>query len=993
MSLTLITGPAGSGKTGAVLNRFVDWLDSAPVLVVPTGADVTHYEHELLHRSEVVLGGQVATFERLFELVGRAVGTLRGAPLGSEQRRAVCAAVLAETPLSELAAAAEGSGFPDELERFFSELGAAGIDAGRLDERLGGRNRFERELTMLYGAYRTRIGALGGCDEHSRAATVLEALAADPSGWSGRPVLIHGFDDLSGQQLRLVELLTPATELVVSVVHEPGRLCLRAREGLAGRLADSADRSIELEPVGGGGALEAIERGFLVDGADGVPAGGQVVLLESAGRRNELELVAAEVCSLLRQGVAPESIALIARTPEQVADLATEVFAASSVPLVVHAPVDLSRTGPGGALIALARAAFGDGAAADLFAYLGLPGRARRATVDRAERELRQAAGETIEEAVEAFSDRRGREVWELADLARAAELGGSRPARELARIARDIFRYPRRCQAPVLSEAGLGDLLAGEEAADALERIADLIDRDPSLAPSTASLVDLLSRMQVPRARGTDEARVQLMSPYRARAQQFEHVFVLSLQEGEFPRRRSADPFLDDAQRARAELPVRSLPAEEERYLFYVCLSRARARLHLSYRVADDDGAELTRSFFVDDVLELIEGDLEIRRKGIADTVFAADSAPSERELARSLALRGDLSAPPELGASEALSGRLRACLKAARRRAEFDPGPLTVPAVREVFAERQRFGASSLENYATCPFRYFIQHELRPGELRPAPDPLTRGSLVHAVLERVYDELYIGRRPDAENVEQGVERARSTLAELAVEHGHQPVGARRVAAYRRIEADIVRFIRWDAANPIGERVLMLEAGFGHEGDERGPLDLGGFELHGSIDRIDVLPDGRGLIRDYKNSATVSSRAKIEEQRKLQLQLYTRAMEVLWGLKPAGGIYHPVANQNPSSARPRGILAGPATDLSPTLFPKDGTDNEEEFGELVEQGVEQARLIASQIRAGRVRRDPIGGSCPRWCDLHPICRRERGEKNPEEEPDERRST
>nr|MBA2764205.1 exodeoxyribonuclease V subunit gamma [Thermoleophilaceae bacterium] len=577
-------------------------------------------------------------------------------------------------------------------------------------------------------------------------------------------------------------------------------------------------------------------------------------------------------------------------------------------------------------------------------------------------------------------------------DLARAAQLGGSRPARELARIGRDIFRYPRRSQAPVLTEAGLGEDLAAEEAAEALERIADLTDRDPSLAPSAESLVDLLARMRVPRARGTDEGRVQLMSPYRARARQFEHVFVLSLQEGGFPRRRGADPFLDDAQRARAELPVRSLPAEEERYLFYVCLTRARARLYLSYRVADDDGAELTRSFFVDDVLELIEGEPEVRRKGIADTVFPADSAPSERELARALALRGDLSAPSELGVSEALASRLRTTLKAARRRAEFDPGPLTVAAVREVFAERKRFGASSLEEYATCPFRYFIQHELRPKELRPAPDPMTRGSLVHAVLERVYAELYIGRRPDAENVEQGVERARAMLAELAVEHGHQPTGARRVAAYRRIEADIVRFIRWDAANPIGERVLMLEAGFGHEGDERGPLDLGGFELHGSIDRIDVLADGRGLIRDYKNSASVSSRARIEEQRKLQLQLYTRAMEVLWGLEPAGGIYHPLANQNPTYTRPRGILAGPATELSPTLYANDGTEDEQEFAELVERGVEEARLIASQIRAGRVRRDPIGGSCPRWCDLHPICRRERGEKNPDEEPDERPS-
>ncbi len=46
-----------------------------------------------------------------------------------------------------------------------------------------------------------------------------------------------------------------------------------------------------------------------------------------------------------------------------------------------------------------------------------------------------------------------------------------------------------------------------------------------------------------------------------------------------------------------------------------------------------------------------------------------------------------------------------------------------------------------------------------------------------------------------------------------------------------------------------------------------------------------------------------------------------------------------------------------------------------------------RALELAQQIRAGHLDRDPLKGSCPRHCNFHPICRRDRGEKNPEEEP------
>ena len=42
------------------------------------------------------------------------------------------------------------------------------------------------------------------------------------------------------------------------------------------------------------------------------------------------------------------------------------------------------------------------------------------------------------------------------------------------------------------------------------------------------------------------------------------------------------------------------------------------------------------------------------------------------------------------------------------------------------------------------------------------------------------------------------------------------------------------------------------------------------------------------------------------------------------------------------------------------------------------ERARERARAGAQRIRAGQIERDPRGGSCPTWCDLWTMCRRER---------------
>ncbi len=997
MSLTILGGPANSGKTGEVLDRFTASLEGEPVLVLPTRADVERFEQELVARVPVALGGRVVTFQGLVRLAAEATGTVGPPPLTASQRQVVIAATVAETELTTLREPSLRSGFPAALDAFIDELQSALVEPDALTQRSrsgdpasGGHSV---QLAALYAGYIERRDGLGRSDAHVEATAAAEAVLAEPAGWARRPVFIHGFDDLTAEQLRLVGALARGAEVLVSVVREEGRACLAARERLMDRLEEVASAAstesverIQLPAERGAGVLSHLERSFLTEAAERVAPEGRVVLLEAAGPRNEVEQVAAEVVELLRSGVRPEQIAVISRSPDQQAGLVDQVFRAYGVPAAIDAELALGQTAVGRGLIALLRAALPAGSAADLLAYLRASGRAPGA-VDRLERSVRVNRLGTADAVATAWSEHGRGRLAELEGLRAAAREGTPALAEHSAALARRLFERRHRRAAPLLAEAEREDQLAAEAAARALDEIAELARLAPRLVPDGERIIALLEALRVRRFSGNVAGRVEVISPYRARARRFEYTFVLSLQEGEFPRRPREDPFLAEDERLRAGMPARVDQRDEERYLFYVCLSRSTRRLYLSCRTTDDDGVASTPSFFVDDVLDLLQPDDSRRQKGVADVVFEPRVAPTERGLARALAARRESGPPPRLGAAPALAARLRSVLEPALAHADRLPGSLTVPVVREHFAARKLIGASSLEQYAECPFRYFIGHELHPRRLAPAEEPLARGSAVHSVLERLYEE--VGDRPRPETVEWAVARAKELLRDECAGGDLGREGPEARAAYRRMESDLTRFIRYDAAHPTALPVYKLEAAFGgDEASERPPLELDGFALHGKIDRIDGAEGRDGFIRDYKTGRTVASRKDLGEEKKLQLPLYMLALRELWGMEPLGGVYHPLGNQE--SQAPRGVLRGPVGSLDGVvgdeLKKTDYTDSEEEFEELLRGARRDAEEIARKIQTGYLDRDPIGGSCPSYCDFHAICRRERGQKKPEQQ-------
>ncbi|MGH2990659.1 MAG: PD-(D/E)XK nuclease family protein, partial [Solirubrobacterales bacterium] len=232
--------------------------------------------------------------------------------------------------------------------------------------------------------------------------------------------------------------------------------------------------------------------------------------------------------------------------------------------------------------------------------------------------------------------------------------------------------------------------------------------------------------------------------------------------------------------------------------------------------------------------------------------------------------------------------------------------------------------------------------------------------------------------------------ELAAELTATLAADAGLGGEDARSATARARIEALVGGFLGREAhtTSPLRPDAELIEASFGKgEKDARPPLELGGFALHGKIDRVDVTggDDPAGLIRDYKASRVVTAAAKLAEEGKLQLPLYARALAELWGVRPAGGIYEPLgATGDP---RPRGFLRREEREGALAGLDLVGRDllDDEEFEATLRQAAGTAAEIVEAMRAGRIDRDPIDDRCPRFCTFQAICRRERAARQARE--------
>jgi RecB family exonuclease len=239
-------------------------------------------------------------------------------------------------------------------------------------------------------------------------------------------------------------------------------------------------------------------------------------------------------------------------------------------------------------------------------------------------------------------------------------------------------------------------------------------------------------------------------------------------------------------------------------------------------------------------------------------------------------------------MGAPVAAGGRLARGFASAEGRADmrFSRFDGFVGAGRvSAFDPGTPVSATRFETYAKCPRRYLFDRVLRISErVRPEElwriEPITRGTLVHTILE-----AYVAERV------AGAPRSLDRLLSIAAEHLDVAQSGGLVGKpllWRMDRSAIVRDLTRFHFEEGEIEPLAAELSFGGVDDDAGPpvavvLDDGrSVSFQGSVDRVDRTAGGHLMVSDYKTGKqgrlNELMRDPVAAGKLLQLPLYAMA-------------------------------------------------------------------------------------------------------------------
>lgn len=419
-----------------------------------------------------------------------------------------------------------------------------------------------------------------------------------------------------------------------------------------------------------------------------------------------------------------------------------------------------------------------------------------------------------------------------------------------------------------------------------------------------------------------------------------FASVHILGMAEGALPGPGRSDPLLSDDLRRQLDrdgswLTTKTENLDHRHREFQLALACAPTkRLYWNKAVVGATHETYPSPWFVDEILKARnESNLPVKSLMNPDSDWVDAVTPlrdiaepnhnpsSEYEFAlQNVAIRSadELALGRFLSKPHNQSLALGRQVMTARSAANFGPYDGQIRDQIAVQTHPLDASASSLQNYAECPYRYFLGNRLNVDERIDPEDSLSlsaqdKGILVHSILERFFGQ------PRIDKSAMGLE----TLIEISQKvcdafQRNEYVGYNAIFELEKTRL-IQRLVNWHAENldvldgHFGE--FRPEYQFGSDNDEYGGLRLGDgttVKLRGKIDLIAISESrDRAMVIDFK-SGNSSRYSDIEKDvtasgTKLQLPIYAiAAAEILGGDVDISAAYWFIFHDTGIRLRPR---------------------------------------------------------------------------------------
>ena len=384
-----------------------------------------------------------------------------------------------------------------------------------------------------------------------------------------------------------------------------------------------------------------------------------------------------------------------------------------------------------------------------------------------------------------------------------------------------------------------------------------------------------------------------------RARNPDVKFALVLGVNESVFPAAPVSPVILTDADRDQLGGGVSLGPdlrnrLSRERYYGYIACTRASERLAVTFARTDADGNALNPSPFINHLQEIFPGLEEDNFS--TETGLAAVEHPGEIAPLLATVQRSPASAPnwQELLAIPALD----TLAKSVGALHDPDPAETLSPALAEkLYGPVLRTSVSRVEEFAACPFKFFVRSGLRAEERKVFElDARERGNFQHDVLKVFHERLAAAHQHWRDlTPAQARERISAIANELMVDYREGLLRASaesQFAAQTMTEAleDFVEIIVGWMHTQYQFDPAAAELEFDDHPGSRAPgweIPLGDGHrllLHGRIDRVDLCPDPNGqdalaVVIDYKAGGKKLDPLLVEHGMQLQLLTYLNVL------------------------------------------------------------------------------------------------------------------
>ncbi|MGO8764514.1 MAG: PD-(D/E)XK nuclease family protein [Limisphaerales bacterium] len=960
MLARFLLGPAGSGKTFRCLAEIRETLkenpEGVPVIFLAPKQATFQLERQLL--SDHSLPGftrlHILSFERLALLVMETLNVPPPRLLSEDGRIMVLRALLSRhgDMLKSFRRSARRPGFAQQLSQLLRELQQHQVTSAKLHALADNGNLRQElrekldDLALMLGKYARWLA-----DNDLKDANCLLDFATEALRGAQNPNLkidglyLDGFAEMTPQELDLLAAIIPSCERAVlafcvdetnaegtndswlSIWNAVGRTLQQCRQRLESLPGIKIEREIlsrqpEKSRFAKSASLRSLEKNWQAPGNLEQPAPGDVPsgvsIHACANPEAEAVFGAREISRFVRAGNRFRDCAVLVRDLESYHQPLARVFRRHQIPFFIdrresvshHPLAELTR----GAL----RAAAFDWRHDDFFSALKsgfFP--AEDTEIDRLENaalEFGWRGGKWRQPLPDESFERLRKRIFPAFEnfYHGLVKLNFAPNGRQLAETIRGFWE-------DLQVQKTLEKWSAAEEKAAAIhatvrEQMAALLENlELGLGGESLALADWLPVLESGLANLTvgvippvlDEVLIGAID--RARNPDLKFAAVLGVNESIFPAAPPSPVILTESDRD--ELPVALGPdlrerVSRERFYGYIACTRASEKLALTFARNAVGGTILNPSPFINHLRRIFPA-LEIKefeeRKNWEEIENAAEIAPLIFEFKK-------------VESFPALTQLRRQLLELQEPDAEENLSP---PMAERLYGPVLRTSVSRLEEFAGCPFRFFVRSGLRAEERKVFElDARERGSFQHDILKKFHEGIIAeGRRWRDLTPAEARERIHRISEELI---GHYHSGLMNETAQSRFAARALTETLQDFAAVTVSWLreqnefdpVAAELDFGTKESPQSAWKIGlehgrTLALNGRIDRVDLHrgADGRALaiVLDYKSSRKKLEALLVEHGIQLQLLAYLNVLRqwenpaAIFGankLVPAGVFY-----------------------------------------------------------------------------------------------------